>query len=224
MIVIENTELDQAEIDRLASLGEPVTLRECSAEGVDLGGLDLPGWVFDRCDLREGRCRTAGLGRSRWISCKLSGADFTRADLADAVFECCTVTNVKFQGAKLRGCGFDACRLTGADFNQCRAFDVHFSESNLAFALLPGFSFRKARLVGVNLADADLTDCDFRGAELERCNLSGAILDKARFDDADLRSCDISGLSAAGIGRFRNARISVDQAVVIAQGLGLKVG
>jgi uncharacterized protein YjbI with pentapeptide repeats len=88
----------------------------------------------------------------------------------------------------------------------------------LPLAKLRGVTFR-----GVRMREADLGGADLTEATLSNVDLSGAQLAKAVLVKADLRGSDLSSLNPTQT-QVRAARITVEQAVMIAQALGLNVG
>jgi hypothetical protein len=62
--------LQRADIETLAARGGPAHLRDCQLAEVDLAGLDLSDWQFERCDLRHTNFTGARLERTRWQSCR----------------------------------------------------------------------------------------------------------------------------------------------------------
>src|SRR3546814_6814200 len=64
-----------------ALAGKPHTVVECELVRVDLSGLDLSQWSFEKCDLREADFHGAKLERSTWRSCRAAFASFAGCDL-----------------------------------------------------------------------------------------------------------------------------------------------
>ncbi|MBN9320372.1 MAG: pentapeptide repeat-containing protein [Caulobacterales bacterium] len=169
----------------------------------DLSRLDLQGCVFERC--RAGQ------------------ANFANAGLAETQFLGCDLNNSRWAGASLSSAVFRDCKLTGALLGEIRSFGLTFERCLLVSAQLPGFSFRRQTLDGVDFQGADLAEADFREAVLTDCNLKDANLARARFEGADLRGAEIGPIAAGDLPRFKGALISRAQAAIIAGGLGLKV-
>src|SRR3546814_8859301 len=69
-----------------ALAGKPHTVVECELVRVDLSGLDLSQWSFEKCDLREADFHGAKLERSTWRSCRAAFASFAGCDLSEASF------------------------------------------------------------------------------------------------------------------------------------------
>ena len=111
----------------------------------------------------------------------------------------------------------------GADLTDARMMDVHFEETLLINAKLPGHSFRKQKLVRVDFSQADLRKCDFREAVLDACSLRDANVTACRFEGTDLRGADLGGIRLIDAAPYRGAIISREQAGQLLAELGLKV-
>jgi len=222
-ITIEERTLTRADIAELIG-DEPVRLLGCTLDETKLADLDLTGWVFERCSLLRTNLGNATLELTRWLNCRGAFAIFRGANLEDAAFRASDFNNASFRGAMLSSTSFEDCKLTGCDFAEAKSLGVRFANTLLVSAKLPGFNFRKDRLVGVDLSSADLAKCDFRDAVFENASLREANIEQARFQDADLRGADLGGLSILSqAGRFRGAVVSAAQAEMILSETGIKV-
>ncbi len=74
------------------------------------------------------------------------------------------------------------------------------------------------KLAGANFIRARLDRCVFRGANLAEVRWEGASL-----VDADLRGADIGGLDPRLV-TLTGTRVEVEQAIVLAQYLGIRIG
>ena len=209
--------------DIAALVGAPRALSDCEIGEVDLSGLDLSRWSFERCDLRKTNFKGAYLEGSKWRTCRGAFASFAGCDLTDAAFASSDFNNASFKKAVLEGAKFVGCKLTGADLSEVRALDFHFEETLLINSRLPGLSFKKAKLVRVDFSQADLRKCDFRMSTFEACSLRDALLNSARFEGADLRGADLGGIKLEDASKFRGATISREQSAQLLGELGVKV-
>ena len=221
--IIEHRVLKRADIEILVCPGVPVHLVDCDLEGADLSRLDLSGWVFERCLLKQSKLTGAGLERTQWRGCRGALADFGSADISEAAFQSGDYNNASFRRAKANSTTFKGCKLTGADFTEAATLGLAFEEALLIATKLPAFSFRKSRLRRLDFSQADLRKCDFREAVFEDCSLRDAHLVDARFEGADLRGADLGGLKLQDARRFKGATISKAQAGQLLAELGLKV-
>lgn len=222
-ITIEDRTLARADITALMG-DDPVRLLGCNLDETRLADLDLTGWVFERCSVARTDFGSATLEMTRWLNCRGAFAIFRSANFEDAVIRASDFNNASFRGATLSSASFEDCKLTGCDMAEAKSMDVRFTNTLLVSAKLPGFNFRKDKLVGVDLSSADLAKCDFRETVFENSSLREANIDQARFQDADLRGADIGGLSIlAQAGRFKGAVVSAAQAELILSQTGIKV-
>lgn len=220
---IADQRLEQSAVEALVRRGRPVALVAVDLEEVDLSRLDLTGWTFERCIVRNAGFKGARLERTRWTGCRGAFADFTAADLTEAHIRSGDFNNAILRGATLTEAKITGCKLTGVDLAEAKTLGAVFEETLLIAAKLPGFSFRKATLRQLDLGQADLKKADFRDAVFEDCSLRDANLAGARFQGADLRGCDLGGLRLADAALFRGATISRAQAGAMLAELGLNV-
>jgi len=76
----------------------------------------------------------------------------------------------------------------------------------------------------LNLSEADLSGCDFRDAQFDGGSLREAHLKNTRFEGADLRTVDLSGITLNALAQsFKGCILSMDQAVALVSGLGVRV-
>lgn len=213
--------LGRSDLARLA--GTPQSLIDCDLDEVDLSGLDLTGWHFERCSLRRGDLGRARLETTVWKSCRGAFANFLASDLSEALFEGCDFNNATFKRATLQAVKFVRCKLTGADLFEAKGLDIAFDETLLVSAKLSGHTFRRASLNRIDFSQADLRKCDFRQATFVDCSLREANMAGARFDGADLRGADLGGMRLVDASLFRGATISREQAGLLLAELGLNV-
>jgi len=76
---------------------------------------------------------------------------------------------------------------------------------------------------GARMREADLSGADCTGAVLAGVDLSGARLRGVKLGRADLRGSDLTALDPVAAAELRGALIDAEQAVVIAQALGLEI-
>jgi fluoroquinolone resistance protein len=209
--------------DLAALAGGLVHLVDCDLSGADLSRLDMAGWWFQRCQMREAKVMRAVLDGATFEGCRGAFADFRAARMAEAALRSCDFNNANFGEAVLTGARISGCKLTGADLVKAGTIGLVVEESLLVSARMKGVTLRRARLVGVDFSMADLSACDFREAVFEGCSLREAITTGARFEGADLRGADLGGLTLSDAGRFKGATVSRAQAAELLAQLGLQV-
>ena len=215
--------MTRADIAALSGQGAPASLVACDLEEADLSGLDLSGWVFERCSLRRTHLTGSSLEATRWTGCRGGFADFVGADLTEATIGSSDFNNTNFRGVKLSAATVRGCKMTGANFAEAQTLGAVFEETLFIDAKLPSFIFRKQTLKRLDFGQADLRKCDFREAVLEACSLRDAHLADARFEGADLRGADLGGIRLIDASAFRGAIISRGQAGQLLAELGLTV-
>jgi len=172
-----------------------------------------------------------------YARCKFSHVDLTEASSRGAVFEECNFGNVLFNASRhtdsafLR-CTFKRCNLFEAEFTGCKMTGSTFNQSELrplrvlggdwSFVGLPGADLRGVIIQGVRMREADLTRANCQDAVIADVDLSGAQLVGVKFSRCDLRGSDLSSLDPLEA-ELTGAIIGPEQAVVIAQALGLEI-
>jgi fluoroquinolone resistance protein len=190
---------------------------ESTVTGADWYGQDISGQnharvLFVDLDLTEVENNGAV-----FTECTFRRARFNVSAHVGAAFVNCTFANCNFYDAS-----FTDCKLVGSVFDRC-TFDVmKVSGGNWSFVGLPGADLRTASFARVNLREADLTRARFEGAPLRDVDLSGASLHGANLARCDLRGSDLSAIDPENV-EMRGAIITFDQAIVIAEALGLDV-
>jgi fluoroquinolone resistance protein len=177
------------------------------------------------------------LADRRYLRCVFSHVDLTEATSRGAVFEECSFHNVRLNASRhldsafLR-CEFKRCNLFEAEFTGCKLVGSSFHQSQLrplriiggdwSFVALPGADLRGIAVTGARMREADLTGANCADAVITDTDLSGAQLHGASFVKADLRGSDLSALDPTVTG-VRDAIINAEQAIVIAQAIGLQI-
>ncbi|GAA2701202.1 pentapeptide repeat-containing protein [Micromonospora olivasterospora] len=178
------------------------------------------------------------LADRHFVRCEFFHVDLTEAVSRGAVFTDCTFGNVAFNASRhtdsafarcaFKRCNFfeaelTGCKLVGSSFAQCDLRPLRIDGGDWSFAVLPGADLRGARLTDVRMREVDLTAANLTGATVTGVDLSGAQLHGCRLGGADLRGSDLTALDPTVVERA-GARIDAEQAVVLAQALGFRVG
>jgi fluoroquinolone resistance protein len=180
-----------------------VTFADLTLEGGDLSGKE-----FQRC---------------RFLRCKLAESRWTRVKLEDSVFVDCDLTRMTPRELALRTVSFEGTRLMGVDWSEiARLPQIAFERCDLRYS-----SFVKVRLPDIhvvgclareaNFLEVDLTGADFSDTDLTGATISGCTLVRANFARAQ------GVLFDPQKNRVRDARISLDTAVLLAQSTGFVV-
>ncbi|MBB5872447.1 uncharacterized protein YjbI with pentapeptide repeats [Allocatelliglobosispora scoriae] len=172
-----------------------------------------------------------------YLRCSFEHVDLTEATSAGAVFEECTFGNVKFNASRhtdsafLR-CTFKRCNLFEAEFVGCKLVGSSFTESAVrpmritggdwSFVGLAGADLRGVTITGTRMREVDLTAANCTDAVIVDTDLSGGQLHSAKFGGCDLRGSDLTALDPTLV-ELRGAVINSDQAIIIAQALGLEI-
>ena len=164
---------------------------------IDLTEATLTGMVFNECTFRR--------------------VQFNCSVHRDGAFVNCTFTNCSFFETSFTG-----CKLLGSTFDRCTFDLMRVNGGNWAHAGLAGADLRKASFEGVRMREADLTGARCQGAVLRECDLTSAWLNGAVLTECDLRGSELAGIEPESVS-LRGAIVTVEQAVVIVEALGLEV-
>jgi uncharacterized protein YjbI with pentapeptide repeats len=172
-----------------------------------------------------------------YLRCTFSDVDLTEAATSGTVFRECDFRNVRFNASRhtdsaFERCTFARCNLFEAEFTGCKMIGSTFHESALrpltvtggdwSFVALPGADLRGVTVRGVRMREIDLTKANCEGAVFADVDLSGAALHSVNFTRCDLRGSDLTALDPR-TAELAGALIAPEQAVVLAQALGLEI-
>lgn len=194
-------------VDRLEDLlaedrHEGVVFRGIDASAVDLSHKELEGCTFQNVRLPE----------SRWVSAVLEDCTFERCDLSNAIVTSLALRDVRFRECKLVGIDFTLAPSPRLELDGCDLRYAAFAAMHLAKT-----SFARCRLEEATLTEVDLTEADFAEADLRGAIFEGCVLVKADFSRAR------GALVDPGKNRAKDARISLEGAVLLARSAGLRV-
>jgi uncharacterized protein YjbI with pentapeptide repeats len=197
--------------------GAKAPATESTVSGADWYGEDISGRnharvLFVDLDLTEAENHGAV-----FTECTFRRARFNVSVHTGAAFVNCT-----FEGCNFYDAAFTDCKLVGCVFDRCTFDALKVSGGNWSFVGMPGADLRSASFSRVNLREADLTGARCEGASMRDVDLSGASLTRANLSRCDLRGSDLSAVDPETV-EIRGAVITFDQAIVIAEALGLDV-
>jgi fluoroquinolone resistance protein len=143
--------------------------------------------------------------------------------LEDCVFEDCDLTRAQFPHTRFFGVTFRRCKLMGIDwssvasnptliFDGCDLRYNSFVKVNLRKTVFRGCKANEANFIDCQLGEADFSETDLTGCNFEASDLSKANLANAK-----------GAFLAPGKNRVKDARISVETAVLMALSQGVKV-
>lgn len=154
---------------------------------------------------------------STFEECTFAGVRLNASVHSDAAFTSCTFTRSVLFDAR-----FERCKMVGSTFDRCTFDALVVDGGNWGFVDLARADLRSARFTGTRLREADLTGARCHGGTLRDGDLSGAALAGADLSGCDLRGTDLGGIDPLGVD-LRRALVTIEQAVVIAEALGVDV-
>ncbi|MFC3552170.1 pentapeptide repeat-containing protein [Lysobacter cavernae] len=197
--------------------GEPAPKTDATIAGADWYGRKLQrelyqGTLFADLDFTEGE----NFG-TVFNECTFRRARFNASVHHSAAFVNCTFLSCNFFDSR-----FTECKVVGSMFDGCQFDHMQVIDGDWAFVGLPGADLRRASFLRTRLREADLTGAQCQRSSIRDVDLSGAWLHSVDFSGCDLRGSDLSALEPENV-RLKEAIITIDQTIVIAEALGLDV-
>lgn len=157
-------------------------------------------------------------------SCTFDGVDFSG----------CTFRDVRFRGCRFVRCIMDRAWLNRVDFQDCSAPGLSLVQARLASVALSSCDLSYANVSETSIDQLFARDTRFVEAALQRARLKRVV-----FDGCDLTRIDVFGTPLSGIDvstcafvapvfsadyrELRGAKVSAEQAVTLAELLGVIV-
>ncbi len=185
--------------------------------GEDWYGKVLSGETHERVLFQDIDLTEASLSGMVFSECTFRRVQFNCSTHQDGAFVNCTFANCSFFETSLVG-----CKLMGSAFDRCTFDLMRVTGGNWSHVGLPGADLRKATFEDVKLREADLTGARCQGAAVRDCDLSSAWLSGAVLTECDLRGSELAGIEPDTV-VLRGAIVTVAQAVVIVEAMGLEV-
>jgi fluoroquinolone resistance protein len=178
--------------------------------------------IFDRLQLQT------SLGDKELTGCTFRGlrgeaSVWKAVRLEECVFEDCDLTRAQFPHTRFFGVTFRRCKLMGIDWSSVAANPaLAFDGCDLRYNSFVKVNLRKTRFHGCKAGEANFIDCQLVEADFSEADLTGA-----NFEASDLSKANLASAKGAflvpGKNRVKDARISVETAVLIALSCGMKV-
>jgi fluoroquinolone resistance protein len=143
--------------------------------------------------------------------------------LEECVFEDCDLTRAQFPHTRFFGVTFRRCKLMGVDWSSVAPNPtVSFDGCDLRYASFVKVNLRKSSFRACKASEANFIDCQLGEADFDETDLTGANFDASDLSKANLATAKGAFL-APGKNRVKDARISVETAVLMAMSQGMKV-
>ena len=197
--------------------GEPTPQTVETIAGADWYGREIDrehyeSTLFVDLDLTDGRS----------VGTVFNACTFRRARFSASTHQAAAFVNCTFVSCNFFDSTFTECKFVGSMFDRCLFDNMKVVSGDWSFTGLPGADLRRASFSGTRLREADLTGAICEGGSIRDTDLSGAWLHGADFSKCDLRGSDLSAIEPENV-RLKDAIITIDQTIVIAEALGLDV-
>lgn len=173
----------------------------------------IEGIDFNRIDLEE----------VRFIKCRISSCDFSNCALKGVTFDRCSLTNCRWKNSYFRDAVFCECRGDGSDFSQSSFINAKINGGSYHYGNFSSTLWKNSEIRNSEFGESFFSEAKFKNMIFDQVNLVRTDFFKAQLKGLDLSSCLIDGISVSDTFKELNGlRLNVEQAVVIAQLLGVK--
>lgn len=148
-----------------------------------LRDMDLSGWKFIDCDIRNGDFRGSTCKSTGFIRTNLNYSNFKSVNISEAKFQVCAIREGRFINSLIEGADFFDCDLRHSKFIEAYGDKPKFIESNLDSADLSDVNLRfvdfgKCSMKGSNLLGSNLFEPDFSHANAQGCKTNDSSLER----------------------------------------------
>jgi len=172
-------------------------------ENLDFSKIDLEEVAFKGCT---------------FASCDLAGCAFKQVQ-----FEQCDFMNCTWKNGYFRDVLFLECKCDGNDFSHSSLTRTTFNMGSYHYANFSVTHWEDSGITNSEFGDAFFSEAKFKRIILDQVNLTRADFFKTILKGVDLSTCLIDGISVSDTFReLRGVKINAEQAVVMAQMLGVK--
>jgi uncharacterized protein YjbI with pentapeptide repeats len=196
----------------------PAPIRDAIFRGEDWYGEEMSDRAFAGCLFEDVDLTEAATARCVFTECTFGRVRFNASRHADSAFLRCT-----FTGCNLFEAQFTGCKLIGSAFQECDLRPLRVTGGDWSFVTLVDADLRGVILEEVRMREVDLSGANCDLSVLRGVDLSGAQLRAASFFRADLRGSDLTAFDLRTV-QMPEAVITAEQAVVLAQAVGLVIG
>lgn len=195
------------EIIRAIRQDEILCEKEYTGEAIE--GLD-----FNRIDLEE----------VRFVKCRLTGCDFSSCALKQVTFEQCDLSNCMWKNSYFRDAVFSECKGDGGNFSQSSFINTSINGGSYHYGNFSVTLWKNSEIKNSQFGDAFFSEAKFKKMIFDHVNLIRTDFFKTQLKGMDLSTCLIDGISVSDTyAELKGLKLNVEQAVVIAQLLGVKL-
>ena len=119
-------------------------------------------------------------------------------------------------------CEFINCRLTGSDFSNSSIQNTLFKDNTARYANFSYSKFKSVNFINNQMMNSSFNECSYRKVSYDTCNLSESEFINTSLATLDFSTCEIHQVIIP-MEQLRGLTVSTEQAVQLAQLLGLKI-
>lgn len=148
--------------------------------------------------------------------------NFRSTQFIDCILEQCDLSNADFTGSRFHRVRFDSVKAVGTTFNKSLWSYVRITGSNFCYTGFDQCKLNDCVFIETDFSDSVMSSSGFQQVTFQTLDFSSADLSDLTFDQLDLSSCQLQGVRLSP-DHLRGLMVSMEQAVAIAELLGVKV-
>ena len=161
---------------------------------------------------------------TRFVHRRFERCNWSRTSFYGCSFERCEFVECQFGESYWRKTVLDDCKGDGCAFRGARVKECRWSDDLLRCTNWNESVWEHVALERCDLRQSALCSARWKGVQLKKVDLTGCELFRTALKGMDLTDCDLDGITLSeGCGELRGAKISLPQAAVVAQILGIQV-
>lgn len=159
----------------------------------------------------------------RFINCRLIGCDLSGCVFKQVSFEKCDLSNLIWKNGYFRDITFTDCKGDGSDFGQSSFINAVIEGGTYHYGNFSATLWDNSEILNTEFGDSFFSEAKFKKIRFDNVNLIRSDFFKTVLKGIDLSTCIIDGIMVSDTFReIKGVRLNAEQAVVIAQMLGVK--
>ena len=159
----------------------------------------------------------------RFVNCRLVGCDLSGCVFKQVTFEKCDLSNLKWKDGYFRDVSFRECKGDGSDFGRSSLINTVIQGGTYHYGIFSQTLWENSEILNSEFGDSFFSEAKFKKIRFDNVNLTRSDFFKTVLKGIDLSSCIIDGFMVSDTFReIKGVKLNADQAVVIAQMLGVK--
>ncbi|MCA5012332.1 MULTISPECIES: pentapeptide repeat-containing protein [unclassified Enterococcus] len=189
------------------SLDDEIIIEGLALKEQDLSYQDLRNLVFRECHFDK---------------LTMNRNHLERFECSNVIFEHCDFSNTEWLGASFHQVHFRRCKLTGTNFAESYLRDCTFEDCLADYASFSATNQKVVHFNQTSLNDTEFVEVVWNNLLFEECSLTGSNWFHTKLKELDLRKSTFEKI-AFSQELIKGLKVTTEQAVIIAAGLGLSI-